>query len=490
MMPQRIEPPDDGLDDLRSLGPVVRIKSAGDAVTSMSGTSTAGEVIAKTHIRVDLASAISTEPTDFIWEGWLERGAYAILAGVQGTGKTTWASHLVARLTRGEPLTPDDRQERPAMRVVWLSLEEARKRVVARLDAAGADLDRIHIYDAVEVHEVTKDGESVSYDRPWRMPTHTGYLEELIRDNDIDLAVIDGLGYSLENASATKDYGIVGQVLSELGKVAERTKSTILGLTHVPKGGGDAATAAIGSTAWTALARPSWINNQDEETRQCYVTIGKTNYEHPDPNCYEYEILPDPAGSKAGVISNIRASDASTHEVMNAHRVDPDKSALAETKEFILGQIREGDRLSKEITEEAIAELGVSKTTVDRARSDLKKARRITVGPLHKGGPWVLHLNETDLPPRDRQQLPLDRFRGSSDEIDDLGSDQDVSSGNAEFATRDRQSQEFDDLLVRDDPQPSDLEGSARTALARQRGGAGVTPSDVQALADVGVVEP
>jgi hypothetical protein len=65
--------------------------------------------------------------------------------------------------------------------------------------------------------------------------------------------------------------------------VAERTGSTILGLTHPPKGQSDPVTAAIGSTAWTAVPRLTWLIGRDPDVEsQRALRVGKTAFLEPD----------------------------------------------------------------------------------------------------------------------------------------------------------------------------------------------------------------
>lgn len=197
-----------------------------------------------------------------------------LLTGRQGCGKTTWVAWLVGHLTRGTPLSGEGAG--PPCRVGILSLEESDGRVVARLKAAGANLERVVILGLVG--DVDKAG--LGYERPWRLPDDCEALATRISHDGLDLVVVDGLGYAVGGDS--HNYANVGSAVSALGKVAESTGCAILGLTHPPKAGADPVTAAIGSTAWTAVARVAIVLGYDPADHTSRVVrVAKTNYAEP-----------------------------------------------------------------------------------------------------------------------------------------------------------------------------------------------------------------
>jgi putative DNA primase/helicase len=220
------------------------------------------------------ADQITPSRPVWLWEPWLTAGALHILVGRQGNGKSTFAAWLTAQVTTGRPY-PDDRTMREPANVATLSLEEAADRLVARLHASGADVGRVDVLADVE----DVDDEGRTYRRPWRLPKDCSVLETFIHGGAIRLLVVDGLGYSITGDS--HNYAVVGSALSALSGVAERTGCAIVGLTHPPKGGSDPVTAAIGSTAWTAIPRVVWVlgtDPEDESEQRRVCRVSKTNY--------------------------------------------------------------------------------------------------------------------------------------------------------------------------------------------------------------------
>ena len=109
------------------------------------------EVEVGPRITHQLAATITPTRPEWLWKGWLLLRALNLLTGRQGSGKTTFVAHVVAALTTDIPL-PGDTGHDPILCAV-LSLEEPPDRVVARLHAAGADLDRVHVLGDVEDYD-------------------------------------------------------------------------------------------------------------------------------------------------------------------------------------------------------------------------------------------------------------------------------------------------------------------------------------------------
>src|SRR5262249_22936941 len=97
-----------------------------------------------------------------------------------------------------------------------------------RLEAAGADLDRIHIF-----HAVRREGHEVIPSLPENLPE----LERAIRDRHAELVVIDPLmAYLGGGVDAHRDQD-VRRALAPLAKMVERTGAAGLAVRHLNKGG-------------------------------------------------------------------------------------------------------------------------------------------------------------------------------------------------------------------------------------------------------------
>jgi KaiC/GvpD/RAD55 family RecA-like ATPase len=81
------------------------------------------------------------EQTRWAWQDRIPLGGVTLLAGQEGSGKTTILANVLARATRGQ--LPGDLIGDP-VGCVYATAEDSHSRTLApRMAAAGADLDRI-----------------------------------------------------------------------------------------------------------------------------------------------------------------------------------------------------------------------------------------------------------------------------------------------------------------------------------------------------------
>lgn len=337
-------------------------------------------------------SAADIAPTrpKWLWEPWLAAGNLHLLVGRQGHGKSTFASWLVGNVSTGRA-SPGDGQRAP-QRCALLSLEEPADRLVARLTATGADLHSVSILGDVE----DQDDEGHFVRRPWRLPQDCSVLEERIKLDRLGLVVVDGLGYTINGDS--HNYGVVGAALSALSSVAERTRCALVGLTHPPKGSSDPVTVAIGSTAWTAVARVVWLlglDPDDETGTRRVVRVAKTNFKEPAGGL-SFTIA-DTEKYECGFVTNVETSYV-TAEAIAAASVPPDeKSERDEARDVVRAILTDGPKASADLLKLTRA-AGVADRTAERARRDLG----VKATPTHDGRQivgWQLSLPPSSPPP-------------------------------------------------------------------------------------------
>jgi hypothetical protein len=327
------------------------------------------------------ATQITPSKPEWLWTGWLLLRALNLLTGRQGSGKTTFVANLVASLTAGIPL-PGDNGLEPITCAV-LSLEEPPDRVVVRLHAAGADLERVYVLGDVE--DFGEDGQP--YLRRWALPRDVSILGKLIEELGIQLVVIDGLGYSI--AGDSHNYAVVGSALAALAGEAERSGAAILGLVHPPKGASDPVTAAIGSTAWTAIPRVSIVlgtDPNDESGARRVVRVAKTNYKEPASGL-QFTIGDDPE-FECGYVVGLSRNDTAAEDIVAAPVSQEEKGERVEARDILRSLLAEGPMDAAEVLKAS----GVSERTLKRARKDIgvvAEARRNDRGRV-LGWTWSL----------------------------------------------------------------------------------------------------
>jgi putative DNA primase/helicase len=344
------------------------------------------------HLSSTPANRVTPERPEWLWERWLPAGSLALLVGRQGAGKSTWAAHVVASLASGRPLAGD--QARPPVNAGHLSLEEPDGRVVARLSAAGARLERVHLLGLV--HDAGDEGRA--WTRPWQLPGDCDLLAERIRGLDLGLVVVDGLGYLIRGDS--HNYAVVGSALAGLAQLAAATGAAVLGVTHPPKGSSDPTTAAIGSTAWTSIPRVVIVlgRDPDDEERRV-VRVAKTNFAEP-PAGWSWRIGSDDE-RQVGYVADVRVSDVEAGALVAAPETAEERGAVGEAADWLADALSAGPVTAKELLAGGRA-AGHAERTVRRAKDRLG-IRAVKTG-LSGGWMWQL----PDSPAEDCQPPPED----------------------------------------------------------------------------------
>lgn len=205
---------------------------------------------------------VEPESIEWLWEGRIPRGKLTLLEGDPKTGKSTLTLDLVARVTTGSPMPDGQRLDAPGD-VILLSAEDGKSDTIRpRLDAAGADVSRVHAWETVPM---LKDGVHHG-DRPPSLPTDLDRLEALIRVKGAVLVVIDVLNaYMGAGIDGHKDQD-VRRALMPLAKMAERTGVAVVVLRHLNKSGGtNAMYRGGGSIGIGAAARSILLAMGDPE---------------------------------------------------------------------------------------------------------------------------------------------------------------------------------------------------------------------------------
>src|SRR5262249_45612603 len=135
------------------------------------------------HAPLTPLDGVPTREVRWLWPGWLPRGKITVLDGDPGLGKSTLLLDLAARVSAGRAM-PDGS---PGLRagVCILSAENALTDTVRpRLEAAGADLSRVHALETV-----CRPGQDMG--RPPALPRDLRLLEKSVRLSQSRLLIID-----------------------------------------------------------------------------------------------------------------------------------------------------------------------------------------------------------------------------------------------------------------------------------------------------------
>ncbi len=233
------------------------------------------------ELRTVRCSDVKHEPVSWLWPGRIARGKVTLMAGDPGLGKSFVTCDIAARCTLAGGFGGDWPDQPTPLQapgdVLFMNAEDDWGDTIRpRLEAAGADLSRVHLVEGV--------------DRPER-----SRLDMVTLDRDIDaikrtlkkcarprLVVIDPISAFMGNADANSN-AEVRAVLADLSRVAALTGAAVLCVTHLNKSGmsqqhSKVVYRTMGSLAFTAAARMVWYVcalHGDQKVRA--MTLVKSN---------------------------------------------------------------------------------------------------------------------------------------------------------------------------------------------------------------------
>src|SRR5215212_9582261 len=306
-----------------------------------------------------LLSEVEPERVEWLWPGRLPLGKLTVLDGDPGLGKSAMSLDVAARVSAGLEL-PDGQQCEPAG-VVLLSAEDGLADTVKpRLDAAGADTQKVVALSTVP------DGKT---ERSLSIPEDLPALERAIRRVEASLVVVDPIMAFLSgNTDSHKDQD-VRRALAPLAKLAERTGAAILIVRHLNKAsGGNTLYRGGGSIGILGAARSGLVVAEDpEDAERRILAQNKQNLCKPAASLvFTLETAPNGAAR----VLWCGQSELNASQILRAPPDEEEKSALSEAKEFLLDELKDSPMAAKQVKKNAWAG-DISERTLKRAKGDL-----------------------------------------------------------------------------------------------------------------------
>jgi len=222
----------------------VRLRLSDPETPERNGESHPPEMpLTRTYLPSESFSEIEPVPTFYFWDDRLPYGSFCLLEGRKETGKSTVMAALAAALTAGRRLPGRTGRERAG--VLWCQIEDdPRKTLRPRLEAAGANLDRIHLVGRDKNRRVRI-----------QLPEDTEALGQLASDKQARLIVIEPLASFVRSSLRIGDEQDCRLALEPLVQLAQDQDLLVMAQRHLTKGKQDAVSQGLGSVAIANLAR-------------------------------------------------------------------------------------------------------------------------------------------------------------------------------------------------------------------------------------------
>lgn len=351
------------------------------------------------------ASEIMAKPINWLWPGRIARGKVSMLAGNPGLGKSQITSSMAATVTTGG-IWPVDKSRCERGNVIFLSAEDdAEDTIRPRLEAAGANLSRVFILDAV-VDGYRADGSELQ--RGFNLKTDLIRLGKMLDEiGGAALIVIDPITAYLGETDSHKNAEIRA-LLSPLSDLAAKHGAAVVCVSHLNKSaGGEALMRVTGSLAFVAAARAAFIVAKDAENDARRLFLPLKNNIGNDRSGLAFAIESAQVKSTAGLIETSRIAwepdpvTVTADEAMQPQGDPEERSALDDARQFLLDLMAAGPVKAGQIKSDSDG-AGFNWRTIQRAADRLNIERN--KDGMRGGWTWRLPPKMTTTPEGDRHE--------------------------------------------------------------------------------------
>lgn len=331
-------------------------------VASASGgsgkTPEAIEPETQTAPSVTTLADVEPEEIEWIWPGRLATGKITLISGDPGGGKSVFTLDIAARFSCGGKM-PVTGETVAGADVLILGVEDGLADTVRpRLDAAGADVRRVHAW-------LHREGSA-------ELPRFPGDVDELrrhIETTGARLLVIDPLNAFVDARLDVHKDQHVRAAMAPLARALEETGCSALIVRHLnKKSGASAMHRGGGSIAITGVARVELlVGDHPSDDGVKVVAHVKGNIAAGAPSLGFRISGSEPFG--AAKLTWTGEVSANAEDLVEVRKESAPERASA--REFLLAALRDGPMESRQLIREA-KENGVSEPTLRRAKAELR----------------------------------------------------------------------------------------------------------------------
>jgi putative DNA primase/helicase len=300
------------------------------------------------------AADVKAERVHWLWPGRIARGSVTIIAGEPGLGKSLIAARLAATVSRGRKW-PCKEGSAPGGDVILIIAEDGSADTVRpRLEAAGANLKKVHILRDVR--------DATTGSRPFNLLDDLERLDRAVENTETPrVVIIDPWSAFLTAVHGLKfnpnDVAQVRGLMGRLDALAKKHDVGVVLIGHPSKArSGSALSRVAGSSAFVAAARAAFVVMRGEAGSKWRVFAPAKNNLGRDVGALQFRIREQevPSEIRAPYIVwnknrlQITADEALTHSGSSTDR----QAQQREIDDFLQKLLATGKRAATEVLEE------------------------------------------------------------------------------------------------------------------------------------------
>lgn len=332
------------------------------------------------------AADIKPEHVEWLVDQSFPLGMLAVIGGQPGLGKSQISINLAAGVTTGKGLPGSGSYTDLGSVIILANEDDAARTIRPRLDAAGADISKVHIVEGVAREGADVDMFQLDLDI-------VDLRERALQIGDVKLIIIDPPSAYLGTKVDSYKDSDVRRVLMPLGTLAQETGAMILLIVHLNKRtDGGAQQRFSGSTAWTAAPRVGFMVLEDPLSKKRFMLPVKNNIGD-DRLGYEYHIaekliMYGGQTFKSSYIVWDQTTNRSVSELIAPPKASK-TTVVDDAKSFLEDELANGPLPVDKIISLAKA-AGISWPSVNRA----KKEMPISSSKVGDGWVWTLFVRK------------------------------------------------------------------------------------------------